>query len=201
MPLFHSIAPKDIWLGDHLYIWSSPLHQHHGIVLFVNQENHDESQILEFNTYDGSHKLSRARIQVVSLKRFRRDLTLKRVVYGSRYARLKRAGTAYLTQSLVPEFVVDNAQLILEQIRFGDFFSVPNDPERLWSDNEAHGYNLILRNCECLAYWCKTGRWYSEQVIQSVENVSKYLLALMTGIWDALVREKLIKAIGQEALR
>jgi hypothetical protein len=201
MPLLHTIAPEDIWLGDHLYIWPSPFHQHHGIVLFVNQQDHDESQILEFNTYDGSHKVSRARIQVVNLKRFRRNFTLKRVVYGSRYARFKRAGTAYLTQSLAPEIVVDNAQLMLEQIRFGGSLVVPNDPEKPWSDDEAHGYSLILRNCECLAYWCKTGRWYSEQVTQLVENIGKYLLALMKGIWDALVHGKFIPAIGQEGLR
>ncbi|CAF3750324.1 unnamed protein product [Rotaria sp. Silwood1] len=76
--------------------------------------------------------------------------------------------------------------------------NVPNDPERSWNDDEAHGYSLILRNCECLAYWCKTGRWYSEQVTQLVENISKYLLALMKGIFDSLVRAKIIPAIGQE---
>ncbi|CAF1335460.1 unnamed protein product, partial [Adineta steineri] len=92
MSIFHTIAPKNIWLGDHLYIWSSPFHQHHGIVIFVDKNDPDESQVLEFNTHDGSHKVSRARIQVVTLKRFRRDCILKRVVYGSRYARFKRAG-------------------------------------------------------------------------------------------------------------
>ena len=63
--------------------------------------------------------MSRARVQIVSLKQFRRYFTLKRVVYESRYAKFKRAGTAYMTQSLPPEIVVDNAQLLVEQIKFG----------------------------------------------------------------------------------
>lgn len=201
MPVFHTIAPEEIWLGDHLYIWSSPIHQHHGIVQFVNPEDPDQSQILEFNTYDGSHKLNRARVQIVTLKRFRGKFTLKRVEYGSRHAKLKRAGTAYRTQSLPPEIVVDNAQLLMEQIKFGGDLLIPNDPEKPWSDDEAHGYHLILRNCECLAYWCKTGQWISEQVEQLVENVGKYLLALMKGIFDTLVRHEIIPAVGQEIIR
>ena len=201
MTIFHTIAPKDIWSGDHLYIWSSPFHQHHGIAIFVDSNDPNESQILEFNTYDGSHKLSHARIQVVSLKQFRRNHVLKRVMYGSTYARFKRAGTAYVKQSLSPEEVVDNAQLIIEQIKFGGFFLVPNDPSRLWSADEAHGYNLIVRNCECLAYWCKTGEWISTQVEQVVENIGKYLLAFMKGIFDSLVRANILPAIGQEFIR
>ena len=201
MPVFHTIEPKDIWLGDHLYIWSSPLHQHHGIVIFVATNNPDQSEVLEFNTHDGSRDKSCARIQVVSLKRFRKNCVLKRAVYRSQWARWKRAGTAYLTKDLAPEFVVDNANLILEQIKFGGSLLVPNDCEASWTDDEGHAYNLIVRNCECLAYWCKTGRWYSEQVIQMVENLGKYLLALMKGIFDSLVRAKVIPPIGQEAIR
>ncbi|CAF1460435.1 unnamed protein product [Adineta steineri] len=200
MSIFHTIAPKNIWLGDHLYIWSSPFHQHHGIVIFVDKNDPDESQVLEFNTHDGSHKVSRARIQVVTLKRFRRDYKLKRVVYGSRYARFKRAGTAYKTQCLASEIVVDNAQLIIEQIKYGDCFIVPNNPTTLWNAEEAHGYNLILRNCECLAYWCKTGRWFSEQVIQLVENVGKYLFAMIKAIVNSLVHAGFIPSIRQELL-
>ncbi|CAF1439765.1 unnamed protein product [Adineta ricciae] len=200
MPVFHTIASKDIWLGDHVYIWSSVFHQHHGIVIFVDRNDPDESQVLEFSTYDGSRKPNRARIQVVSLKRFRKDCSLKRVVYGSRYARFKRAGTAYESQCLAPEIAVDNAHLVLEQINYGDGFIEPNNLTKPWTAEEAHGYNLFIRNCECLAYWCKTGRWISAQVIQLVENVSKYLLAIIKAIIDSLVREKLIPSIGQEAL-
>lgn len=201
MSIFHTIEPKDIWVGDHLYIWSSIFHQHHGVVISVDSRDPDESKVLEFGTYDGSRKPSRARVQVVSLKQFGKGCTLKRVVYGSRFARFKRAGTAYQTQCLAPELVVDNARLVLEQIEFGDGFIVPNGLGESYDEDDAHGYSLILRNCECLAYWCKTGKWYSEQVIQLAENVGKYLLAFMKGIFDGLVRQKLIPAIGQEAIR
>lgn len=44
MPLFHTIKSKDVW--------STPLLQHRGIVLSLNK-NYDESEILEFHTYDG----------------------------------------------------------------------------------------------------------------------------------------------------
>ena len=201
MPIFHTIDPADVWLGDHLYIRSSPFHQHHGIVIFVAVNNPDESQVLEFNTHDGSHNKTCARIQVVILAHFRRNHTLKCVVYGSEWARWKRTGTAYLPQALAPETVVDNARLILEQIEFGGGLVLPNDPEALRTDDEGHGYNLILRNCECLAFWCKTGRWYSDQVIALVENVSKSVLGLMRGIVDFLAREGFIPSIEQEAFR
>ena len=150
MSIFHSIEPKDIWLGDHLYIWSSFLHQHHGIVLFVNRNDYDQSEILEFNTYDGSQKSSRTIVQKVPLKQFRKNCTLKRVVYGSRFARFKLAGTAYSFQCLEPEFVVDKAQHILEQTTFGECFIVPTDPTS--SAILTRPYDLILRNCECLAF-------------------------------------------------
>jgi hypothetical protein len=198
MPLFHTIEPKDIWLGDHLYIWSSPLHQHHGIVLFVNNEDYDESEILEFNTYDGSHKPSRAVIQKVTLKCFRRDFTLKRVVYGSRYARFKLAGTAYTFQSLEPEFVVDKAQHILEQIKFGECLIVPTD-ETSSSLSSSH-YDLILRNCECLAFWCKTGMWYSEQIEKVVHWIVTPLVTFLKAIVDYLITKQILPALGQEAV-
>lgn len=77
MPVFHTINPKDVWLGDHIYIWRGALYQHHGIVLFVDKNDPNQSRVLEFNTSDGSHKPWRARIQEVSLKQFRGKSTLK----------------------------------------------------------------------------------------------------------------------------
>jgi hypothetical protein len=198
MPLFHTIDPKDVWFGDHLYIWPTPFHQHHGIVLFVNNKDPDESEILEFNTYDGSQKPSRAIIQKVSLKRFRRDFTLKRVVYGSRYARFKLAGTAYTFQSLEPEFVVDKAQHILEQFEFGECFINPTDLTS--SPLSASPYDLILRNCECLAFWCKTGMWYSEQIEKIVHWISTPLLTFLKAIGDYLITKQVLLAVGQEAV-
>ena len=198
MSVFHSIEPKDIWSGDHLYIWSSILHQHHGIVLFVNSKDYDESEILEFNTYDGSHKPSRAIIQKVSLKSFRKNCTLKRVVYGSRYAHFKLAGTAYPFQSLEPEYVVDKAQHILEQITFGECFIAPNDPTS--SPSPTQSYDLILRNCECLAFWCKTGMWYSAQIEKVVHWVSTPLASFLKGIANHLHLKQILSAVGQEEL-
>ena len=198
MPIFHSIEPKDIWLGDHLYIWSSILHQHHGIVLFVNSNDYDQSEILEFNTYDGSHKSSRAIIQKVPLKRFRENCTLKRVVYGSRFARLKLAGTAYSFQCLEPELVVDKAQHILEQITFGGGFMDSTDLTS--SSIPGQPYHLILRNCECLAFWCKTGMWYSEQVEKVVHWIATPLVTLLKAIADYVILKDILSGIGQEAV-
>ncbi|CAF3433761.1 unnamed protein product, partial [Rotaria sp. Silwood2] len=198
MSIFHTIEPKDIWLGDHLYIWSSLLHQHHGIVLFVNSQDYDESEILEFNTYDESHEPSRAVVQKVSLKRFRKNYTLKRVVYGSRYARFKLAGTAYTFQSLKPEFVVDNAQHILEQVTFGECLILPTDLTA--STLSSSSYDLILRNCECLAFWCKTGMWYSEQIEKVVHWIATPLVTFLKAIGDYLVTKQILPALGQEAM-
>ncbi|CAF1639743.1 unnamed protein product [Rotaria magnacalcarata] len=179
MPIFHTIEPKDIWLGDHLYIWSSPLHQHHGIVLFVNSQDYEESEILEFNT-------------------FRKNCSLKRVVYSSRYACFKLPGTAYKFQSLKPEFVVDNAQHILEQVTFGGCLIVPTD---LASPTlSSSHYDLILRNCECLAFWCKTGMWYSEQIEKVVHWIATPLLTFLKAIGDYFIINQIVSAIGQEAM-
>ncbi|CAF3375395.1 unnamed protein product [Rotaria sp. Silwood2] len=198
MSIFHTIEPKDIWLGDHLYIWSSPLHQHHGIVLFVNSQDYDESEILEFNTFDGSQKPSRAVVQKVSLKSFRKNCTLKRVVYGSSYAGFKLAGTAYKFQSLKPEVVVDNAQHILEQVIFGECLIVPTEPASP-TLSSSH-YDLILRNCECLAFWCKTGMWYSEQIEKVVHWIATPLMTFLKVIGDYLIIKQIMSALGQEAM-
>ena len=198
MSLFHTIDPKDIWLGDHIYVWKSLFHQHHGIVLFVNGNNYDESEVLEFNTYDGSHKPSRARIQVVSLKEFRQDYTLKRVIYGSRFAHLKLAGTAYTRQSLKPELVVDKARHILEQIKFGECFINPTDSTL--TSLSSSPYHLILRNCECLAFWCKTGMWYSEQVEKVINWIGIPLRTFLNAIAEYLITKDILPALGQEAV-
>ncbi|CAF0977658.1 unnamed protein product [Rotaria sp. Silwood1] len=198
MSLFHTIEPKDIWFGDHLYIWSSPLHQHHGIVLFVNSQDYDESEVLEFNTYDGSNKPAHAVVQKVSLKHFRKNCTLKRVVYGSKYARFKLAGTAYKFQSLQPEFVVDNAQHILEQVKFGECLIIPTDLT-LSASSSSH-YDLLLRNCECLAFWCKTGMWYSEQLEKVVDWIATPLVTFLKAVSDYLITKQIIPALGQEAM-
>ncbi|CAF1602635.1 unnamed protein product [Didymodactylos carnosus] len=189
--IFHTINPKHVWAGDHIYIWSSPIHQHHGIVLFVDKTDFDQSQVLEFNTPDGSLKIERAQIQVVSLKQFRKDKKLKRVIYGSKYHKFKIAGTAYGFQSLPPEHVVDNAHLILEQIQFEGYI-----PETRFDGH----YDLILKNCECLAYWCKTGMWYSSQIEQVVHWIGKPLLSFIKGIIDIAVANSIIQPLKQEAL-
>ncbi|CAF4366016.1 unnamed protein product, partial [Rotaria magnacalcarata] len=75
--------------------------------------------------------------------------------YGSSYAGFKLAGTAYKFQSLKPEVVIDNAQHILEQVTFGECLIVHTDPASP-TISSSH-YDLILRNCECLTFWCKTG--------------------------------------------
>ncbi|CAF1038325.1 unnamed protein product, partial [Didymodactylos carnosus] len=144
------------------------------------------------------HKPSRAQIQVVSLKRFRRNFTLKRVVYGSRYARFKLAGTAYSFQSLEPEFVVDNAQHILEQIEFGECLIVPADLTSLSLSSSA--YDLVLRNCECLAFWCKTGMWYSEQIEKVAHWIGAPLISFLKAIADYLITKNILPALTQEAL-
>lgn len=192
MSVFHTIAPKDVWVGDHLYIWSSGKHQHHGLVLTVDPHDPSLSKVLQFGTDDDGR---RAHVKVVTLNQFHKDCTLKRVLYGSRLTRFRRTGTAYRIKSLAPEHVLDNAQLILEQIKFGDEFILSDGLD------DAYGFNLVLRNCECLAYWCKTGRWYYEQVGPSMENFNKPLLTFMKGIFDGLGRADLLPMGGQGRIR
>lgn len=193
--IFHTIRPEDVWLGDHIYIWKLGIvYQHHGIVLFVDKNDHDQSKVLEFNTDDGSLKPWRARIQIVTLKQFRGSNTLKRVVYGSRYARFKRAGTAHSFQSLPPEVVVDNARRLLEQIDDGDL-ATPNDPTC-----SPITYDIILRNCECLALWCKTGQWCSEQVGKMISWIGDGLIRLLEVIAFNCIPKDIVTGIGQEGL-
>ena len=193
--IFHTISPKDIWLGDHVYVWKLGIvYQHHGIVLFVDKHDHDQSEVLEFNTDDGSLKPWRARIQIVTLKQFRGSNTLKRVVYGSRYALFKRAGTAHRFQSLPPEVVVDNARRLLKQIDEGDL-ATPNDPTCT-----PITYDIILRNCECLALWCKTGQWCSDQVGKMINSIGDGLIGLLKVIAFNCIPKDIVTSIGQESL-
>ncbi|CAF3032496.1 unnamed protein product [Rotaria sp. Silwood2] len=76
-------------------------------------------------------------------------------MYASKAASFKLADTAYTFQSLKPEFVIDNAQHIPKQVTFGGGLIVSTDA--ISSKISSSNYNLILRNGECLAFWCKTG--------------------------------------------
>ncbi|CAF1612636.1 unnamed protein product [Rotaria magnacalcarata] len=77
--VFRTIKPKDIWLGDHLYVSQSKYRQHHGIVLFVNSCEPEQSIILEFNTNPIDDGNSKANIQKVTLKQFQGSYALKKI--------------------------------------------------------------------------------------------------------------------------
>jgi len=195
MAVFHTIDPKDVWLGDHLYIWKHGLYQHHGVVFFVDKDDPDNSRVLEFNSDPNSADPTRLQIQEVSLKQFRGTCTLKRVMYNSRFAAFKLAGTTHREESLPPEHVADNALLVLEQVKFGDCLLTPNDP----MGTEAT-YNLLLRNCECLAYWCKTGRWFSDQVEKAIDWTLSAVRIIAKHITKYMVTREPWVRIGQEVL-
>ncbi|CAF0910407.1 unnamed protein product [Didymodactylos carnosus] len=190
-PIFHSIAITDVHAGDHVYVWRVPLFQHHGVILSVDENDYDQSEVLEFNTPDGSLSKTRAQIQIVPLRIFRKGRKLKRVMYSSKVHRFKLAGTAYAMESLPAEIVVENARFVLKQIESG--YEIP--------DIDFDGkYNLIGKNCECLAYFCKTGIWYSTQIEKVVHWVGKPLLTFIKGFFDLAIAHSIIQSVEQEAL-
>ncbi|CAF3361257.1 unnamed protein product, partial [Rotaria sp. Silwood2] len=119
-------------------------------------------------------------------------------MYASNAASFNLADTAYTFQSLKPEFVIDSAQHIPKQVTFGGGLIVSTDD--ISSKISSSNYNLILRNCECLAFWCKTGLWYGEQIEKVVDWVSTPLLTFLKAIGDYLVTKQIIGALCQGAM-
>lgn len=194
-PLFHTIQPNEIELGDHVYIWRYGfVYRHHGIIYYVNTDDYGESLVLEFNTPNGSKNTKMARFQLVTLKQFRGSEKLKRVLYGSKLTALKRGGTAYSEESLPTEQVIHNAQQILEW-SWGKKCTVPYD-----SNHEEVDYNVILRNCECLAHWCKSGKWISKQVERVAHWVGTGLLDFLKSLHIHFLPKDILIQMGQEAV-
>ena len=116
LKLVHTTALSELDEGAHVYIWSSPFHSHHGIIIHKGEDEYT-TRVLEFNTpKDNSNdskilQKSKAKHQVViiiTLKTFSHTLffpqvslheftkdgreSLKTVQYGDKLHWIKRSG-------------------------------------------------------------------------------------------------------------
>ena len=138
--MFQNVAEKDLRPGDHIYTKRYlGLYSHHGIYV-------GDGRVVHFI----GDSMKDARIRLCSLREFRgwQAWKIRRAMYGvaSIWTWIKLAGTAYADQSSPPDVVVKRAM---------DLVGSPVT------------YDLLTRNCEGLAFFCKTGKgWHSRQALR-----------------------------------
>ena len=157
-------------VGDHIYVSLEKIHmiQHHAIVLEVDNKRvtiadfthvNEDTKALNFiskvsGTSTGSSVLKNDETQNPAKIISRRYLTReearswKKVKYGANF--LQRCasffpGTATAAHSVHPTLVVSRAKFIVSNVDL-----IPS-------------YHVFKSNCECMAVWCKTGRWMTIQ--------------------------------------
>ncbi len=120
--------------GDHIYVYRAlHLYQHHGI--YTGEEG--EGEVIHVN--GNKHTISTATVTSSSLSDFLNGGFLHLVSYNDPKTKLKIRGTSHTSCSRPAQEVVRVAKELLQ------------NPES-WGT-----YNLVYRNCETFAYYCKTG--------------------------------------------
>jgi hypothetical protein len=190
--VFLEVLPEDdnegneLHVGDHVYQWRSwmgipGVFQHHGIVMDIirdgeeGNEHHQETTrkliIADFSNVPPSAK-SKAQQQQESLNASssseRRGLTQEgilrtytdtdittwhKVHYEAAFwkRQVYRAGTCTSVKS-------DAIGLVLARVNF-----IIHHPDVL------PDYHVVHANCECVAFWCKTGNWSTLQASNFLE--------------------------------
>ncbi len=130
----HLKRRRNLKRGDHIYVYRVlHLYQHHGI--FTGEEG--EGEVIHVSGQRFSKNL--ATVTSSSLSEFLNGGLLHLVSYNDPRTNLKIRGTCHMSCSRPAEDVVSTAKEFL------------NNPES-WGT-----YNLVYRNCETFAYYCKTG--------------------------------------------
>ncbi len=130
----HLIRRNELKPGDHIYVYRAlHLYQHHGI--YIGEEGDNEVIHVNGNKYN----TSTATVTSTSLSEFLNGGLLHLVSYKDPKTKLKIRGTSHTSFSRPSKEVVRTAKEMLQ------------NPEN-WGM-----YNLVYRNCETFAYFCKTG--------------------------------------------
>jgi hypothetical protein len=150
-------------VGDHVYMWCTILavgrYQHHGIVIDVDDDDDNDvftvadfTQIVapgEFSSGssssspsgDSEDREATGRMRTVDCRI--EDSKWQKVEYES--SRENKSDTNTASRSDPAEMVLRRVEFLLEN----EYLIPP--------------YHVLRSNCECVAVWCKTGRWASLQ--------------------------------------
>lgn len=165
--------PKNLQVGDHVYQWRSwggipGVFQHHGIVMDIQAGmNDDESTkltIADFSNVEQEpskannnkkkiQKRQSGLFQEGILRTYTDTDKWHKVIYEANWWKRSvfRAGTC---TSAKP----DSTGLVLARVNF-----IIQYPELL------PDYHVVYANCECVAFWCKTGEWSTLQASSFLE--------------------------------
>ncbi|CAF4540100.1 unnamed protein product [Rotaria socialis] len=157
----HKVDHKDLKRGDHIYAWRIGFtYQHHGIVIeksdipdkkyWTNPIPVIEDIMVIENTR------SKPNMRIVTLSQFANNYCIRLVYYGMNRKRdvflcdLKLRGKCYLEDALLPDAVVKNACFL--------YHSSGPQNGRVSASHEFKmgGYNLLMCNCEHVAFACST---------------------------------------------
>ena len=161
--------PSQLEVGDHVYQWRSwmaipRVFQHHGIVMDIIQEG-DATKLIIADFSNVERDKRNKKNDAPSAPR-RRGLAQEGIYqtysdtdkwYKVRYEtpwlkqQVSRAGTCTGIKS-------DAIGLVLARVNF-----IIRSPEVL------PDYHVVNANCECVAFWCKTGKWSTLQASSFLE--------------------------------
>ena len=139
----HAIKKEDLRPGDHIYAYRKfAFYFHHGIY----QGDQGEHEVIHFSGVEKDK--TTAAIQGCSLEEFLAGSSLRLVAYdvGKITRMIKRFGSCHCSESRSASDVIQTATEYL------------HNPDK-WGR-----YNLINRNCEHFAVFCKTKQLASGQV-------------------------------------
>ena len=160
----------ELQVGDHVYQWRSwmgipGVFQHHGIVMDILHDG-DETKLTIADFSNVTSKQQQQQQQQPAAQRKHRGLTQEgilrtytdtdkwhKVCYEAPWwkRQVYRAGTCTGVRS-------DAIGLVLARVHF-----ILQHPDRL------PAYHVIYANCECVAFWCKTGKWSTLQASSFLE--------------------------------
>jgi hypothetical protein len=162
--------PEELEIGDHVYQWRSwggvpGVFQHHGIVMDVIKD--DEDKVVKLTIADFSNVEQKDKKEKESKDTKRRSGLFQegilrtytdtdkwhKVLYEAKWWKRQvfRAGTC-------TSFKADAVGLVLARVNF-----ITQFPEIL------PDYHVVYSNCECVAFWCKTGQWCTLQASSFLE--------------------------------
>jgi hypothetical protein len=127
----------ELYPGDHIYVWSSPVHHHHSIYI-------GEGKVIHF-TARGTKTKEAAFVQQWTLQEFcdsYKSCEIKRVTYNvdSNVLGMGAMGTCCPVCPFPAPVVVERALSKLGN-----------------KGTQNNGYHVLYDNCEHFAMWCKTG--------------------------------------------
>lgn len=164
--------PKELQVGDHVYQWRSyagvpRIFQHHGIIMDIIQDDETGQIKLTIADFSNVEPTKRKKQEAKKSKEKRRSGLFQegivrtytdldqwhKVQYESSWWKRQvfRAGTITGAKS-------DAIGLVLARVNF-----IIQYPEVL------PDYHVIYSNCECVAFWCKTGHWCTLQASSFLE--------------------------------